>query len=52
VLAQHIELVGDRTRHLGRDDGSLDLVEPLEQLGALLGARLRQGGALEAISSP
>src|SRR6185369_6488436 len=47
VIAQHIKLVGVRKGHLHLVHFPLDLVEPLESLGALLGLLLRKQHPLQ-----
>src|SRR5690242_4652476 len=43
VLAEHVELIRERAGQLERDDALLDLVEAVEEIGALLGRGLAEG---------
>src|SRR5256885_12297661 len=47
MLAQHVKLLGDRSGHSAGDDALLDLVQPLEKIGALLSCRMPERHALE-----
>src|SRR3954470_11417674 len=47
VLAQEVDLVGEGAWKLEADDAAFDVVEALQQIGALLARGLRKRGALE-----
>src|SRR4051794_19097288 len=47
VLAQEVDLIGERAGKLQRDDALLDLVEAPQEIGALLRRGLRERRALE-----